>query len=56
MVAAGVYLIARTYPLFAKSAEIGGPLWPPFAVVGAFTALFAARSVCQDDIKRVLAY
>ncbi len=57
MVAAGVYLIARTYPLFAKSAELGGPAMAAVAIVGAFTALFAATlGLAQDDIKRVLAY
>jgi NADH-quinone oxidoreductase subunit L len=57
MVAAGVYLIARTYPLFAKAAEIGGPAMAAVAIVGGFTALFAATlGLAQDDIKRVLAY
>ncbi|MGB8646544.1 MAG: NADH-quinone oxidoreductase subunit L [Anaerolineae bacterium] len=57
MVAAGVYLIARTYPLFAAAAEAGGPAMAAVALVGAFTALFAATlGLAQDDIKRVLAY
>jgi NADH-quinone oxidoreductase subunit L len=57
MVAAGVYLIARTYPLYITAAEIGGPAMTAVAIVGAFTALFAATiGVAQDDIKRVLAY
>jgi NADH-quinone oxidoreductase subunit L len=57
MVAAGVYLIARTYPLFTLAAEQGGPAMQAVAVVGAFTALFAATmGLAQDDIKRVLAY
>ncbi len=57
MVAAGVYLIARTYPIFVKASEIGGPAMQAVAIVGAFTALFAATmGLAQDDIKRVLAY
>lgn len=57
MVAAGVFLIARTYPLFITAAEAGGPAMTAVAIVGAFTALFAGTiGVAQDDIKRVLAY
>lgn len=55
MVAAGVYLVARTYPLFA--AVQGGPALLWVGGIGAFTALFAASiAVAQNDIKRVLAY
>jgi len=54
MVAAGVYLVARVYPLM--SASPGGAL-QVVAWVGAATALFAALvAVAQDDIKRILAY
>jgi NADH-quinone oxidoreductase subunit L len=54
MVVAGVYLVARMFPLFIGYApgalEIIG--W-----VGAFTAFFAAAIACvQTDIKRVLAF
>ncbi len=57
MVAAGVYLIARTFPLFITAAATGGPAMTVVAIVGAFTALFAATiGMAQDDIKRVLAY
>lgn len=54
MVVAGVYLVARLFPLFIDYApnvlEIIG--W-----VGAFTAFFAATIACvQTDIKRVLAF
>ncbi|MBI5302573.1 MAG: NADH-quinone oxidoreductase subunit L [Chloroflexi bacterium] len=57
MVSAGVYLIARTFPLFITAAEIGGPAMTVVALIGAFTALFAATiGVAQDDIKRVLAF
>src|SRR5438309_9848015 len=55
MVAAGVYLVARTYPLFLLSQ--GHQALPFVAYVGGFTALFAATmGVVEDDIKRVLAY
>jgi NADH-quinone oxidoreductase subunit L len=54
MVAAGVYLVARVYPLM--SASPGGAL-EVVAWVGALTAIFAAMvAVAQDDIKRILAY
>jgi NADH-quinone oxidoreductase subunit L len=53
MVKAGVYLVARAYPLFALaplSLEV-------VAVLGAFTAFFAATmALVAYDIKRVLAY
>ncbi|MDR7521873.1 MAG: NADH-quinone oxidoreductase subunit L [Armatimonadota bacterium] len=55
MVAAGVYMVARTYTLFLAS-----PGWAALEVVayiGGITALMAATmGVVQDDIKRVLAY
>jgi NADH-quinone oxidoreductase subunit L len=53
MVAAGVFLVARTYPLFAHSMEAVTTV----AVVGGFTAIFAATmGLVMTDIKRVLAY
>ena len=53
MVVAGVYLVARTFPVFATS----GDALMLVAYVGAFTSLFAAVIGCtQDDIKRVLAF
>jgi NADH-quinone oxidoreductase subunit L len=58
MVAAGVYLVARVYPLMSASASgaAGGAL-EVVAWVGALTAIFAAMvAVAQDDIKRILAY
>ncbi|MFZ0663021.1 MAG: NADH-quinone oxidoreductase subunit L [Acidobacteriaceae bacterium] len=58
MVAAGVFLIARVYPLMAASPN-GGPssALEVVAWVGAITALFAAFiAVAQNDIKRILAY
>ncbi|MCK4777099.1 MAG: NADH-quinone oxidoreductase subunit L, partial [Actinomycetia bacterium] len=53
MVAAGVYLVARSYPIFyySESALI------IVAYVGAITSLFAATiAIAVDDIKKVLAY
>ncbi len=55
MVAAGVYLVARTYPLFLLSTGHQA-LWV-VAYIGGLTALVAATmGVVEDDIKRVLAY
>ena len=63
MVAAGVYLIARVYPLMAAGAvahgEAPGTTTALMVVtwVGASTAVFAALiAVAQNDIKRILAY
>jgi len=59
MVAAGVYLIARVYPLMQAGALVGGTTAALTVVtwVGAATALFAALiAVAQNDIKRILAY
>jgi NADH-quinone oxidoreductase subunit L len=53
MVTAGVYLVVRLHPLF----EIAPVAMLVVAVVGAFTALFAASvALGQTDIKRVLAF
>lgn len=53
MVAAGVYLLARAFVLFASIPEV----MLVVAWVGGFTALFAASiAVAQCDIKRILAY
>jgi NADH-quinone oxidoreductase subunit L len=58
MVAAGVFLIARIYPLMSASLT----LTPTIALqvvtwVGAITAIFGATiAVAQFDIKRILAY
>ena len=55
MVAAGVYLVARTYPLFLQSP--GHQALTVVAYIGGITALFAATmGVVENDIKRVLAY
>ena len=58
MVAAGVFLVARVYPLMAATAGGGtSAALEVVAWVGAITALFAAFiAVAQDDIKRILAY
>jgi NADH-quinone oxidoreductase subunit L len=54
MVVAGVFLVARLFPVFAISAP--GAL-EVIAWVGAISALIAAIIACtQTDIKRVLAY
>lgn len=54
MVAAGVYMIARTSPLFFAAAPFA---WEVVASIGAFTALFAATiALVQSDFKRVLAF
>ena len=54
MVVAGVFLVARLFPVYAVSAP--GVL-NLIAWVGAFSALLAAVIACtQTDIKRVLAY
>src|SRR6185503_16071998 len=60
MVAAGVFLVARVYPLMgahslngaAETAALQTVIW-----IGAITAVFAALiAVAQTDIKRILAY
>ncbi|WP_409343741.1 NADH-quinone oxidoreductase subunit L [Paenibacillus sp. MBLB4367] len=53
MVAAGVYLVARTYDIFLASETA----LLVVALVGGFTAIFAATiGTAQNDIKRILAY
>lgn len=53
MVTAGVYLVARSAPIFELSETAGLTV----AVIGAITALWAATiALAQTDIKRVLAY
>ena len=54
MVVAGVYLVARLFPVYYfETPEVLHGI----AYVGAFTALFAATIACvQTDIKRVLAF
>jgi NADH-quinone oxidoreductase subunit L len=53
MVTAGVYLVARSNPLF----EVSPKALLTVAIIGGITALFAASiALFQLDIKRVLAY
>ena len=66
MVTAGVFLVARTYPIFAITVpglagdSAAAPISVALQVVtwtGAITAVFAALiAVAQTDIKRILAY
>lgn len=52
MVTAGVFLVARFFPLFEASNAMD-----LVALIGAFTAVFAASmALVANDIKRVLAY
>jgi NADH-quinone oxidoreductase subunit L len=54
MVVAGVYLVARMFPIYAIAAPTALQV---VAYVGAFSSLFAAVIACtQIDIKRVLAF
>lgn len=54
MVVAGVYLVARMFPLFIAYAP---NVLEMIGWIGAFTAFFAASIACvQTDIKRVLAF
>ena len=53
MVAAGVYLVARTYPIFQLAPA--ALFW--VALIGAISAFIPATIACvQTDIKKVLAY
>ena len=62
MVAAGVFLIARIYPLMSAHSGMDIALTPTVALqvvawVGAITAVFGAMiAVAHYDIKRILAY
>lgn len=60
MVAAGVFLVARVYPLMDADASGLAGISPALSVVtwvGAITAVFAALvATAQNDIKRILAY
>jgi len=53
MVNAGVYMVARSYPLFIHS-DVAMLV---VMIVGTFTAIYAAYiAITQNDIKRVIAY
>ncbi len=54
MVVAGVFLVARLFPVYAISAPAALVV---IAILSAFTALFAAVIACtQTELKKVLAY
>jgi NADH-quinone oxidoreductase subunit L len=54
MVAAGVYMVARTFPLFAAADPAA---FQVVAWIGGLTAIFAATiALVQTDFKRVLAF
>ncbi len=53
MVNAGVYMVARSYPLFAQS----DTAMLVVMIVGTFTAIYSAYiAITQNDIKKVIAY
>ena len=53
MVTAGIYLVARSWPLF----DLSAPARDVVAIIGIVTAFMAATiGITQRDIKRVLAY
>ncbi|HVE63075.1 MAG TPA: NADH-quinone oxidoreductase subunit L [Mycobacteriales bacterium] len=53
MVASGIYMVARLYPVF----ELSGPALNLIGVLAAITMTMAALiALVQDDIKKVLAY
>ena len=57
MVVAGVYMIARLYPVFYEGLSIGSSSINLMAFIGGFTALIGAGlAFAQWDIKKVLAY
>jgi len=59
MVSAGVFLVARIFPLLNIVVELDhhNPTMSIIAFIGAFTALFASIiALAQNDIKGVLAY
>ncbi|HUA96886.1 MAG TPA: NADH-quinone oxidoreductase subunit L [Terracidiphilus sp.] len=59
MVAAGVYLVARVYPLMQAGAAANGTTTALIVItwIGSITAVFAALiAIAQNDIKRILAY
>ncbi|HYI62118.1 MAG TPA: NADH-quinone oxidoreductase subunit L [Acidimicrobiales bacterium] len=57
MVVAGVYMVARLYPVFWHGLSIGESNVNLLAVVGSVTLLFGALlAFVQNDVKKVLAY
>jgi NADH-quinone oxidoreductase subunit L len=57
MVVAGVFLVARIYPVFWEGFNIGTGGLSFIAIIGSITIVIAALlAFVQDDIKKVLAY
>ena len=57
MVVAGVFLVARLYPVFYTGLDILGPSSNVIMIIAAITIVIAAAlAFVQTDIKRVLAY
>ena len=57
MVVAGVFLVARLYPVFFTGFDILGPGGNFIMIIGAITIVIAAAlAFVQNDIKKVLAY
>ena len=57
MVKAGVYLTARSFPLFVYNTYMGEEVLLFVAFIGGFTAIFAASQALNNmNIKKVLAY
>ncbi|WP_051063322.1 NADH-quinone oxidoreductase subunit 5 family protein [Ilumatobacter nonamiensis] len=57
MVVAGVFLVARIYPVFWEAFNIANGGLSFIAIIGAITIVIAALlAFVQDDIKKVLAY
>jgi NADH-quinone oxidoreductase subunit L len=57
MVVAGIYMVARMYPVFWHGLSIGTANINALAVVGTITLFFGALlAFVQSDIKKVLAY
>ncbi|MEP6299846.1 MAG: NADH-quinone oxidoreductase subunit L, partial [Ilumatobacter sp.] len=57
MVVAGVFLVARIYPVFWEGFNIANGGLSFIAIIGAITIVIAALlAFVQDDIKKVLAY
>jgi len=57
MVVAGIFMVARLYPVFFEGMSIGGSSINLLSTVGAVTLVGAGLlAFVQDDIKKVLAY
>ncbi|MBX3315065.1 MAG: NADH-quinone oxidoreductase subunit L [Actinobacteria bacterium] len=57
MVVAGIYMVARLYPVFFEGLSIGTGNINALAIMGSVTLLFGALlAFVQSDIKKVLAY